>query len=41
MKKAAWLLLSFLLLTGCTGKRQELDRAMELLAKGIEKYNNK
>jgi hypothetical protein len=33
MKKAAWLMLSFLLLTGCTGKRQELDRAMGLRAK--------
>ena len=33
MKKTAWLLLVILLLTGCSGKREELDRAMGLRAK--------
>ena len=33
MKKTAWLLLVILLLTGCSGKGEELDRAMGLRAK--------
>lgn len=33
MKKLLWVFLSVMLLTGCSGKRDELDRAMGLRAK--------
>lgn len=32
MRKSAWLLVLALLLSGCSGKREELDRAMKLRA---------